>query len=210
MDAENADIYLKIYASGYSFWLTGYKTIEYTVTDVPDIWNNAHDYYVWAWNEDASDKYDASLLPGDMISATLPADIDGFLLLKVQRNFDWSSDDWNNGLEGQSRDIYVQEGVTSYPFELKVTLTITGIPDEYLDKDIYGYYWTPGEFVKGTVNAQEKTFTVTFPEEELEGFLLVVVENGVAPKWNGEGFICQTPDIAYVGGTLTYAWPGVK
>lgn len=122
--ATTFDIYLKFYTDD----TVGIAAIGYvepaeeklfTVTDVPAEWDDTFDYYAWSWGGDDGYgvKHDATLADGK-ITATLPDNLTGFILLRVTHGAEFDGTDWEVVLE-QSADILVVADTYTYKFEAK-------------------------------------------------------------------------------------------
>ena len=190
--------------------------MEFKVTDVDAGWTSSFDYYVWAWGGDAGTghKYDATLSEGS-IKATLPENIDGFLVVKVTKDKAWDNSDWDTNLEGQSRNITVEDGVLSYAFTIEAvseTYTFTTGKDWLDDSDavivawVWGGSYGSGQWVECAVDASG-VITVDL-KSDAENITFIrrsaTMENGWTKNTNYWNRIPDGKHIALSGVTYIY------
>ena len=183
-------------------------TMTLTITNYPAD-KEAEHYVVHAWGGiDAAKNYEATLV-GTTLTVSVPQDITGFLVAAYDGAFDWDN------LVYKSPDFTITEGVTEYALPDigdQMTLTITGIPNQYqsADYDLYVYYWGSAEgndFVPATVTGDFMTADVP---QDITGFLVVIMAHGYTPAWSGTGFVAQSVNYPYSAGTVNYTWANLK
>ena len=167
----------------------------------------AEHYAVHAWGgADTAQNYEATLSE-TTLTATVPADVTGFLVAAYNGEFNWDN------LVFKSADIAIVSGQTEYAIpdpSSKISITVTELNADYAntDYDVYAYAWggaSTSDFLTVTRDGTSATFEVA---ASATGCLLLRMAKDNAPSW--EGKLDQTQDINIESGTTSYPFPGVK
>lgn len=181
-------------------------TMNLTITAFPAD-KVAEHYAVHAWGGAAAAQNYEAELQGTTLTATVPADITGFLVTSFNGEFNWDS------LVFKSGDFTVVPGQTEYEIpdpSAKLSITVTDLNENYANTefDVYAYAWggaSTQDFLPVTRDGTSASFEVA---STATGCLLLRVAKDATPSWDAK--LDQTNDINLVAGTTSYTFPGVK